>query len=73
MGSRTIKIEVHNWEMQGIGTTISTGTQPILHFLKSKGLITTGSVVLKPVGVVNVWYDPKEMVTHYEQIIEEEG
>lgn len=73
MERKVIKIEVHNWEMSGIDTTISTGTQPILHFLKSKGLITTGNTVLKPVGTVKVWYDPKEIVTHYEQVIEEDG
>ena len=72
MESKVIKIEVHDWEMSDIDTTISTGTQPILRFLKSRGLVTTGTIVLKPVGKVKVWYDPKEMVTHYEQVIEED-
>lgn len=45
--------------------------QRVLHLLKKKGIVVKGSTCLEAIGVLKMWYDPKDMVTYYEQIIEE--
>ena len=74
MGRKVIKASISIGEIIDTPPYLSiTNEQIVLHILKKKGIVVKGSTCLEAIGELKMWYDPKDMVTYYELIIEEEG